>query len=74
MNADAQVKRILTKLRRKEIVSQPEANNWHPPIGRVAARIKDLRIAGYNIETTKHPNQGRGTHGRYSLIKEATDV
>ncbi len=72
MNIDTQCRQILSKLRNKEEVTQAAANNWTPAVGRLAARIQDLRDAGHHIETTMHPNtHNSGRHGRYHLIKEA---
>lgn len=34
---------------------------------RLAARIKELRDEGYDIDTITEPNQRRGVHGVYQM-------
>lgn len=71
MNTETQCAYIMTKLRRKEVVTQRAANGWRYPVGRLAARIQDLRGAGHHIHTTLAKNShNNGRHGVYSLIKE----
>lgn len=72
MNTETQILYVLGKLRRKEIVTQNAANNWLHPVGRLAARIGDLRDMGHEIHTQLVKNtHNNGRHGVYRLIKEA---
>ena len=72
MNTEAQVRLVLSKLRNKEVVTQKAANDWFHPVGRLAARIQDLRDAGHRIDTQLVKNtHNHGRHGVYRLIKEA---
>lgn len=72
MNTETQCRLVLSKLRNKEVVTQKAANGWFYPVGRLAARIKDLRIAGHHIHTQLVKNtHNNGRHGVYRLIKEA---
>lgn len=66
---------VLSKLRMKEVVTQSAANGWFYPVGRLAARIQDLRDAGHRIDTQLVKNtHNNGRHGVYRLIKEAKDA
>lgn len=72
MNTETQCRLVLSKLRNKEIVTQKAANDWFYPVGRLAARIQDLRDAGHHISTQLVKNtHNNGRHGVYRLIKEA---
>jgi len=71
---DFQPAQVMGHLRRKKsgITQKGDADQWKPAVGRLAARIKDLREAGHHIETIMEPNtHNRGRHARYVLIKEA---
>lgn len=72
MNTETQCRLVLSKLRNKEIVTQDAANKWSNKVPRLAARIKNLRIAGHHIHTQLVKNDdNNGRHGVYRLIKEA---
>lgn len=71
----SQVLKVLNKLREKGstgITQKTDADRWRPAVGRLAARIGDLRGAGHDIRTIMEDNtHNSGRHARYVLIKEA---
>ena len=75
MSKEAQLQQVMSALRKKWVVTQDAAGKWTPGVGRLAARIHELRKMGHTIETRKIPNtHNQGTHGRYFSIKEAKNA
>jgi len=72
MNA-SQRQRVLDALKRGETLTQNDCNEWRPGIGRLGARIEELRKRGHEICTINEKNSsGRGYHARYKLIPKET--
>ena len=67
---ETQEKMILAHLRRGRSITAMDALQQYQCF-RLAARIKDLRDAGYNIITTMETVGDKKQIARYSLINEA---
>ena len=68
-----QITQTLYKLRtvKSGVTQKGHADKWKPAVGRLAARINDLREEGHDIATVMLPNKhNRGRHALYILIKE----
>ena len=64
---DSQNARVLSMLRRKKSRGITAVDGFNARIFRLAARIHELRAAGYDIRTTMEDHEG-GKHARYRLM------
>ena len=65
-----QTQKILENLESGKTISPAEALVWAGCF-RLAARIKDLRDAGYDIETDMKADENGRRYARYRLIPQA---
>lgn len=63
--------RLLRYLKRGKTITQAEANRFPMCIGRLSARIFELRNLGHQIITTMETSPTGARVGRYSLQKVA---
>ena len=66
----AQTQKILEYLKSGKTISPGEALVWAGSF-RLAARIKELRDAGYNIQTEMKADENGKRYARYRLVSEA---
>tara|TARA_R100000152_G_C6645985_1_gene89018 strand:- start:96 stop:305 length:210 start_codon:yes stop_codon:yes gene_type:complete len=66
----AQTQKILEYLKSGKTISPGEALVWAGSF-RLAARIKELRDAGYNIQTEMKADENGRRYARYRLVSEA---
>lgn len=66
----AQTQKILEYLESGKTISPGEALVWAGSF-RLAARIKELRDAGYNIQTEMKADENGKRYARYRLVSEA---
>ena len=67
----SQCVRVLKHLRAGKTITQAEASRFPMCVGRLAARVKDLRDSGHQIVTIMEASPTGARVGRYSLQKEA---